>query len=839
MPGRRLLNGLTKLVIRGRLWVLIPILVVTAVLGSRIPDLEADPAPERLLASFEQDNGFLEAVEEFERSFGSTDRVMVLVLQADDVMSLENLRYLHKVSRHFRNEPWVERADSLTLLPLPRVRSEPPADEAPTLDDLDEDLFAEDGAGAEAEPEAADPEVIDALHTLVDAAPERFPGGFAELGARMEGQVATDPVIEGDTVEAEEATELREALQDAPLMIGRLVSEDRTVAAVALRLAGEDGDPEAVNQAVDKVASFLDEHPPPDGSAIHLGGLPYLRHNIIDSMRSDQLKLVPLTLLVCSFLLFVAFRWLPGVVLPIAAVVITTLIVVGGMAAAGEPMNVLNNIIAPLLIIIGISDSIHLVQRYREQLAEGEEQHQAGAHTVRSMAVACLLTSVTTAVGLSSLVVSKTGMLQRFGVTAAIGVMIAYVITITFLPSALMLARPPKPNRLHEPTRLESTIILLTQGVLRARWYLLGLTALLLGLAVWKASDVNVDHALLDQFSESDPIHGTTLLMEQKLEGIRPLEVSFTSSEADRFRDPEVLQALDDVQAWAEKRPEVIRALGPVDILQETYALVTGDSDVRTQPFESEPQVDALFTLLAQGDRDPLEAFVTEGGRRARLQVRLRDVGAQATLGFIEDLRGQMKRELQGVENVEFFFAGDAYTGSRGLEAVVHDLLGSLLTAVGIIFLLLAVLFRSLRLGLLSIPPNIIPLVFTMAYMVMRGIPLNAATVIIFSISLGLAVDGTIHVLARYREETLSGLGSSEALLRAARGTGQAIVVSSLTLMMGFAVLLFSSFVPVRHFGELIAVTVASSLIATMIVQPALLKVAGLPRRSELERASL
>ncbi|MFW6197796.1 MAG: efflux RND transporter permease subunit, partial [Myxococcota bacterium] len=249
--------------------------------------------------------------------------------------------------------------------------------------------------------------------------------------------------------------------------------------------------------------------------------------------------------------------------------------------------------------------------------------------------------------------------------------------------------------------------------------------------------------------------------------------------------------------------------------------------------------VDALFTLLAQGDRDPLEAFVTEGGRRARLQVRLRDVGAQATLGFIEDLRGQMKRELQGVENVEFFFAGDAYTGSRGLEAVVHDLLGSLLTAVGIIFLLLAVLFRSLRLGLLSIPPNIIPLVFTMAYMVLRGIPLNAATVIIFSISLGLAVDGTIHVLARYREETLSGLGSSEALLRAARGTGQAIVVSSLTLMMGFAVLLFSSFVPVRHFGELIAVTVASSLIATMIVQPALLKVAGLPRRSELERASL
>ncbi|MFW6197938.1 MAG: hypothetical protein ACOC5B_03660, partial [Myxococcota bacterium] len=154
------MNGLTKLVIRRRLWVLIPIVVVTAVLGSRIPDLEADPAPERLLASFEQDDGFFDAVEDFESNFGSTDRVMVLVLQADNVMSLENLRYLHKVSRHFRNEPWVERADSLTLLPLPRIRSQSAtADEAPTLDDLDEDLFAEDEPGAEAEPEAADPEM--------------------------------------------------------------------------------------------------------------------------------------------------------------------------------------------------------------------------------------------------------------------------------------------------------------------------------------------------------------------------------------------------------------------------------------------------------------------------------------------------------------------------------------------------------------------------------------------------------------------------------------------------------------------------------------------------------
>jgi uncharacterized protein len=836
VPGRRILNGLTRLVIERRLLVLLPLVAITAFFASQIPQIEADPAPERLLASYEDVHEQLVHMQEFQRTFGSTDRVMVLVLRSKDVLALDTLRYLHQLSRHFRDEPWVDRAESLTLLPLPRIRHDDP-DDSPTLDELEADLFGED---ADEEPTAGDAKAVEALHALVDDDPARFPGGFAAVGARMQGEVLTGPVVEGETVTADEALELRTTLADAPLVIGRLISQDHTVAAIALQFVGEEVDHDQVDAAIARVEAHLEDNPPPQGTEVFLGGLPHLRHSIVDNMRSDQLRLVPLTLLVCAILLFLSFRWLPGVVLPIGAVILTAIIVVGGMAALHEPMNVLNNIIPPLLIIIGISDSIHLLNRYREELADGHDKMRAGAATVRTMAVACLLTSVTTAVGLASLVVSKTGMLQRFGLTAAIGVMVAYGITITFLPSALMLMRTPKkPTALRPKPRLESGVVLLTQGVLRARWPILGVTAALLLLAGWTASHVNVDHALLDQFDEDDPVFRTTNLMEQKLEGIRPLEVSFFSQDEGRMLDPEVLNALTNIQQWAEARPEAIRSLGPSDILRETYALVTDEPAVREEPLRSRTQVDALAALIERGERAPLSAFITEDGRRARIQIRLRDVGAQATLTFIEDLRSEIKRHLADMGGLDFAFAGDAYTGSRGLDAVVRDLLGSLLTAVVLIFLLLTVLFRSVRLGLLSIPPNVIPLVFTMAYMVLRGIPLNAATVIIFSISLGLAVDGTIHVLARYREETMNGLGSSEALLRAARGTGQAIVVSSLTLMMGFSVLLFSSFIPVRNFGELIAVTVASSLLATLVVQPALLKVAGLPRRAELERASL
>jgi predicted RND superfamily exporter protein len=231
--------------------------------------------------------------------------------------------------------------------------------------------------------------------------------------------------------------------------------------------------------------------------------------------------------------------------------------------------------------------------------------------------------------------------------------------------------------------------------------------------------------------------------------------------------------------------------------------------------------------MMSQRDSSPLSDWLTEDGTKARIQFKLRDIGAKATLRFLDDLKREMETKLGNDATVEVSFTGEAYTGSLGQVAVVSDLTGSLLLAVVVIFLLLAFFFRSIRFGLLSIPPNLIPLVATMAYMVWREIPLNVSTVIIFSVSLGLAVNATIHVLARFREEMRTGIGREASLVRAMRSTGRAIVISCFTLMAGFGVLLASSFVPVRIFGELFAVTFAGCLIATLVVLPPLLRVAG------------
>jgi predicted RND superfamily exporter protein len=836
------LNWLAKLVTERRKLVVWVTVLVTLAFATQIPKLTADPAPESLLSSFEGEEYAL-IQQRFQEWFGKRREAVLILVEADDVLSRDTLQQIHDLSLYFADKPWVKKVAGITTLNIPRrVKSTDPddggdldgleevggPDDDGDLDDLD-DLDSLDEVEEEPAFKATlGGDSFNALLDIIESDPDRFEGGIGKVGPALSRELKTDPIVKGAEVTEEEAVELAQALAGNALLVGRLIDEDHTVAGIALQLP--DLGPREMRKAMDELREGL-ERPEFQDIELHVGGLPYLRSVIVSKMREDNLRLIPLTLLVCLALLFLSFRWVPGVVLPFAAVAITAVVTVGGMALVGEPMNILNNVIVPLLIIIGISDATHLIQRYRDEVSldDDPDRRAAGRRTVRAIAVACMLTSATTAVGLASLVVSKTVMLRHFGLTSGLGVMVSYVVIITFVPAVLTWVTPPKRDEVRrERTSMFTNVTSsLVARLLRWRWAVLVATALFTVGAGYVASRITVDHALLDQFDETDPVYTTTLLIEEKLAGVRPLEVVVVSTEEDHFMDPEMVQTIQKIRNWAALRPEVIRTSSYGDMLRESYALISGDPSVRSEGFKSAKQVKGLVTMMSQREPSPLNDWLTQDGKKARIQFKLRDVGAQATMRFLDTLEQIIESEIGDDETVSVSFTGEAYTSSRGQAAVVNDLLGSLLVAVVVIFLLLAFFFRSIRLGLLSIPPNLIPLVATMAYMVWREIPLNVSTVIIFSISLGLAVNGTIHVLARFREEMRTGIGREAALVRAARGTGRAIVISCVTLMAGFSVLLLSSFVPVRNFGELIAVTIGGCLVATLIVLPPLLRVAG------------
>jgi len=842
---QRFLAELATFVTRHRVAVLVVMTILTAIAGAGIPRLQTESSPENLIISF---GDYEDRVRMFRDRFGDTDNVMMLLVEAEDATSREALAYQHALARHFAAEPEVLRVDGLTVTPLPRGAGPDEGGEA-SLDDL-EDLDALEGDEA-----PADPAVEAALQALIDSEPARFPLGMYDVAGRV-ADADREPIVAGDEVTAAHVEIVRAAVAESPLIVGRLISADRTLGGIVVRLREEIGTGNERVAFIERVDGWLDENPPPAGISLHRAGLPHLRTAIVHYMKRDQVVLIPATVLVCIVLLYASFRWIPATVLPLLAVGICVVQIIGAMAWFGEPLTILSNVLPTLIIIIELSNAVHLITRWEEELKrlKRHDSVEASARALRTMAAACFLTSFTSAVGLGSLMVSQTEMLRRFGGLAAAGTILAYTVTIFVIPALLSFLKPPgklpapatsEEGHTHrgEPAGwIERGMVHGTRVVLRNPRTVLIVTGLCMVPALYAAGLVRVDTSLTDTFEHDDPVAVSIRMMDERMDGIRPLEVLLVAEEA-RFEDPEVLSAVVEFERWATAREGVLRATSYPDYLLSAWQRLGGferpatgtdphaaEAALRDVPLRTREQILALRTLMSRVTPDPTAFYLTDDGRAAHVELRFGDIGARRSGALIDEIQQEAERRF-GPLGLDVSITGEAYIGSRGIESVVQDLVGSLGLSVLLIFATLVVLFRSFRFAAIAVPPNVLPLITTIAWMVVRGIPLNAGTAVVFSIAVGVGVDGTIHALARFREEEALGRGRNASIVRTARGTGRAIVISALTLMLGFGSFLLSSFVPIQHFGELIAVAMTASLVSTLALQPALVKLFGGPPR--------
>lgn len=809
-------------VIRARWAVMAVLVVITAIFGALIPRLQADFTPSDLFASFGDSR---EVADEFRETFGNTDNVVLVLVEAEDVTTPENLGYIYQLTEAVGALDGVRSAQSVTSLP------EPPREfferRAPT-DAADEDLSFTDAlfdlydtlSGAALLDERSAPAAQDSR----DAADDERPAG-----ARIQMLIESLPIDE------ERAALLREVAAMSPMIDGRLLATDHSVAAVVAFL---DNDITQNHQLAEVVGDFevaIEQLARPnDEIRASLGGLPYVRTTVVRNMSADQAILLPAAIGVSLLMLLLAFGWLPALVLPTLAVGISAVVLVGGMALIGEPMNILNNIIPTLVVLIGISSSIHIINRYRDNIAQGRVKAWAASDAMATMIVACLFTSLTTAVGFASLGVSETDILARFGLTAAAGVMISYVVTILLVPPALSLFPAPKVKRTSDAQgSFEDRIESLTRWLLRFRVPVLVTSLVSIVVAMLLGMPPRVDSAVLDQVDPRDEVFRTTRLIEQKLGGIRPLEVYVRAETPWRVLDFDVIDRLTGLTAYASEQPGVLNTLGYTDLLRETQVMISGRLDARDDAFSDPEQLRGVVSLMQNHPRNPLESWLRNEGSSARIQIMVEDMGALETNKLLDRMEAEIATRFADLPDVEVRLTGDAYIGSRGLDAVITDLLASLATAVLVIFLILSLLFRSLRLGIISIPPAVMPLAFMLAWMWIRDIPLNTATAIIFSIAIGLTVDGCIHFMSRFREEYSGDRTLDDAIVLSARGSGKAIIFACVSLIVGFSVMLISQFVPIRRFGELVAFAIFVMLLSTILVLPALLRVgyAGVERR--------
>ncbi|HWB79250.1 MAG TPA: MMPL family transporter, partial [Nannocystaceae bacterium] len=489
------------------------------------------------------------------------------------------------------------------------------------------------------------------------------------------------------------------------------------------------------------------------------------------------------------------------------------LVLAGAMGWAGAPIGLLSQGYFILLPVIAVADGIHLVMRTGELgRIDHSDRDRVIVDGCRRVGLSCFATSATTAMGFASLALSSMPMLRAFGLWAAGGVMLAWALLLFVGPLLLSCVEDLRGHP-QGVTRLDEWLVRAT-AIARRRPLAVVIVALAIaGAASWRARDIPVDNRLSDLVDAREPAARASAVIDARLGGVLSLELEL-SGEPGSFAQPERMAAMDRLERWLAAQPGVRAVIGPATLLRASGA---GMDDA-----------DALQRGLRRLEDAGLREGVLDGtDARARISVRVTDAGGLAFAALEERVLARARQ----VEGLGVVSTGTTALAYHGVNRIAGELRTSLLGAFVVVTLTIAVVFRDVRLGIAAIIPNGIPLAIGWAAIAIglgRFDPLGG---IVLAVALGIAVDDTIHLVARAREASVEA-PDEDAIASAVRGTGMACTITSIVLAAGLALFLSSSFPPLRVLGGLGATVIIAALVCDLWLLPAVLRLLRWPARS-------
>jgi predicted RND superfamily exporter protein len=631
--------------------------------------------------------------------------------------------------------------------------------------------------------------------------------------------LATAPRVEDERMAA-----WRERLLADPQVVPGYLSADGRYGAVMIGLDVDTADLTEVRPVVHAAEELIARTATGD-LRFQVAGVPAIRSDILDVIVHDQLFLVPISGTVMALLLLLTFRSRHGVLIPGVAAGVPLAMLLGVMGWTGEQFNLLNQSFLALVPAMAVANAIHLVSRYHDEgrllRPDGgpltrDQQTLAIVQAAEHIGMACLLITITTVIGFLALLQTDLPVLRSYGVYSAIGVAISYFTLLTVVPLLLLTTRLGA-RRVEHGDEGTLGVVLTRAGDLSTQrpWWMLGAAALVALISGWFGSYVTVNSALTATYDEDHPTTKANRILDEHLGGVLSLDWDLEAPPG-TFDQPAVLAALQRLDDAAEARPEVRASVSPATLLRGTSVLMGGPARV---PDEG-ATVQRLYTML--GD-DALSAFVNADRSRARALVRVVDVGAVDFLALGEQIGADIEAELAPL-GVHPHLTGSSFVTYRGLSRVTVDLRNSLMTSFGVIGVVIALLFRDLWLGLLSLIPNMLPQIFGYGVMGAFGWTLEPAPAVVYTIAVGVSVDSAIHIIARFKEEHAAGRTVDEAVREAIYSAGRAVMITELMLSFAFLVNAYSASPATAAFGKLGAVIILLGPPSNLFVLPALLK---------------
>jgi uncharacterized protein len=567
---------------------------------------------------------------------------------------------------------------------------------------------------------------------------------------------------------------------------------------------------------------------------VYMSGLPLIRTIMATKVANELKFFLKLSFILTALILFLFFRSVGSVLMSMAVVAIGVIWSVGTLVLFGYKITLLTGLIPPLIVVIGIPNCVYFLNKYHTEYAKDGDKTRSLIHMIQRMGIVTLFTNLTAAIGFGVFCFTQSSLLKEFGVVAGLNIMLIFVISFIFLPAVLSYLAPPKTKHTSylDNKLFRAFLDGLTTLVFRYRGWVYGITLLLVIGAITGMLRLKSESFMLDDVPKQDKLYTDLKFFEKNFKGVMPLEISVDTKKKNGVVSLQTLTKLDQLSALIGAQQDFARPLSIVEGIKfAKQAYYNGDSTSYAVPNSFDISLVAPYLSMKGSANNPgsttfsklLASFMDSTKRVARVSVNMADVGSAKLPVLLDSLRPKVNAIFDTTQ-YKVTFTGTSVIFLEGGRFIIDGLTESILLAFVLIIFCMLYLFRSFRMLIISLIPNIIPLAVTAGVMGWVGIPLKPSTVLVFSVALGIAIDVTIRFLVNFKQELPHhDLDISATVKQTIHETGLSIVYTSLILLAGFMIFSFSEFGGTKALGWLTSLTLLMAMITNLTILPALL----------------
>jgi predicted RND superfamily exporter protein len=560
---------------------------------------------------------------------------------------------------------------------------------------------------------------------------------------------------------------------------------------------------------------------------LKVSGMPYIRTINTENMKGEIGLFIGAALFITSLIFFLFFRSHRATFISICILIVGVMWSFGTLGLFHYKITILTAIIPPLIIVIGITNCIFLINKYQQEIKIHRNQAKALQRVISKIGVSTLMTNLTTAIGFATFMITGNDLLYEFGLVTSINVIIVYLLTLIVVPIVYSFMPLPKEKHLnHLSKNYLSAILNWVENLVRNKRSLIyTIYGLLLFFSIIGITQMKVSGSLISEMPKSASFFKDITFFEKEFKGVMPLEIMIDTKRKKGVMKSSTLRKMDELQNTIDSIPELSKPVSIVNLVKYSkQAFYNGNPEYYELPNSQEQAFILSYAKNAtKNSKDNLmKSYVDSTGQYARITTFMKDVGTDE----MEKVEGKLKAKIHKIfpsDRYEVTITGKALVFQKGTSYLVNNLIESLIFAILLIAGLMAYMFRSVKMIFASVVTNILPLCITSGLMGYFGIPLKPSTILVFSIAFGISVDNAIQFMAKYRHDLIQNGGKiKKAVISALHETGISTFYTSVVLIFGFAIFTLSSFGGTIALGGLISVTLTFAMFANLVVLPAL-----------------